>query len=114
MRYNSVATNLRLLPWPKAHRTSVFAQYTILVEDRDALQAGLYAAGIPTAVHYPVPINEQPAYAHLCCPDCTPVAQSIARQVMSLPMHPDLGEADQQRIVTTLMQSEALCHHPEP
>ena len=37
-----------------------------------------------------------------------------ARQVMSLPMHPDLSEADQHRIVTTLMQSEALCHHPEP
>jgi len=107
---DSMATNLRLLPWPKAHRTSVFAQYTILVEDRDALQARLHAAGIPTAVHYPVPLNAQPAYAHRCCPDCTPVAQAIARQVMSLPMHPDLSEADQQRIVTTLMQSEALCH----
>ena len=107
---DSVAKTLRLLPWPKADRTSVFAQYTILVQDRDALQARLQTAGIPTVVHYPVPLNEQPAYAHRCRPDCTPVAQSIARQVMSLPMHPDLSEADQQRIVAALMQSQALCH----
>ncbi len=103
----SVATTICPLPWPKADRTSVFAQYTILVQDRDALQARLDAADIPTAVHYPVPLNEQPAYAHLCCSDCTPVAQAMARQVISLPMHPDLSEADQQRIVATLIQSEA-------
>jgi UDP-2-acetamido-2-deoxy-ribo-hexuluronate aminotransferase len=90
------------LPWPKPDRTSVFAQYTILVDDREALQPKLTAAGIPTAVHYPIPLNEQPAYAHLCCPDCTPMARNIARQVMSLPMHPDLTEADQQRIVQAL------------
>ena len=92
----------RVLPWPKPDRTSVFAQYTVLVPDRDALQARLQAAGIPTAVHYPVPLNDQPAYAHLCCPDCTPVARQMAREVMSLPMHPDLTEADQQRIVSAL------------
>ncbi|WP_026199157.1 DegT/DnrJ/EryC1/StrS family aminotransferase [Lamprocystis purpurea] len=54
-----------------------------------------------------VPLNEQPAYAHLCCSECTPVVQAIARQVMRLPMHPDLSEADQQRIVATLPQREA-------
>jgi UDP-2-acetamido-2-deoxy-ribo-hexuluronate aminotransferase len=91
-----------VLPWPRDDRTSVFAQYTILVQDRDALQARLHAAGIPTAVHYPVPLNAQPAYAHLCCPDCTPVAGAIACQVMSLPMHPDLTEHDQQRIAAAL------------
>jgi len=99
---DSVATTLRLLPWPKADRTSVFAQYTVLVENRDALQARLHAAGIPTAVHYPVPLNEQPAYAHLYCSDRTPVAQAIARQVMCLPMHPDLTEANQRRVVAAL------------
>ena len=92
----------RVLPWPKQDRTSVFAQYTLRVQDRDARQARLHAAGIPTAVHYPVPLNEQPAYAHLCCPDCTPVAQQLAREVMSLPMHPDLSETDQQHIFTAL------------
>jgi UDP-2-acetamido-2-deoxy-ribo-hexuluronate aminotransferase len=92
----------KTLPWPQEDRTSVFAQYTLLVQERDALQARLHQAGIPTAVHYPVPLNEQPAYAHRCCPDCTPVARRIARQVMSLPMHPDLTEADQDRIVQAL------------
>jgi UDP-2-acetamido-2-deoxy-ribo-hexuluronate aminotransferase len=45
------------LPWPQDDRTSVFAQYTLRVQDRDALQARLHQAGIPTAVHYPVPLN---------------------------------------------------------
>ena len=95
------------LPWPQPDRTSVFAQYTLRVPDRDALQARLQAAGIPTAVHYPVPLNEQPAYAHLCCPDCTPVARQMAREVMSLPMHPDLTEADQDRIVSAIAAAAA-------
>ena len=93
------------LPWPQADRTSVFAQYTLRVPDRDALQARLQAAGIPTAVHYPVPLNEQPAYAHLGCTDCTPVARQMACEVMSLTMHPALSEADQDRIVASLQAS---------
>lgn len=74
-------------------RTSVFAQYTVLVDDREQLEKKLKDAKIPTAVHYPVPLNQQPAYQHLCCPDCTPVAKEIAKQVMSLPMSPDLAES---------------------
>ena len=62
----------------------------------------LTTAGIPTAIHYPMPMNQQPAYAHLCCPDCTPRAQAIAQRVMSLPMHADLTQAEQQRIVGAL------------
>lgn len=84
-------------------RTSVYAQYTALVPDREALQKRLSEAGIPTAVHYPVPLNEQPAYKDLCCPDCTPIAQQIAKQVMSLPMSPDLSAEDQDKIVGALL-----------
>lgn len=83
-------------------RTSVFAQYTVFVKDRDALQEKLKQSGIPTAVHYPVPLNEQPAYQHLCCPDCTPVSRALAAQVMSLPMSADLGKADQEQIIKNL------------
>ncbi len=72
-------------------RTSVYAQYTVMVPNREALQKRLAEAGIPTAVHYPVPLNEQPAYKHLCCPDCTPVAREMANRVMSLPMGADLN-----------------------
>ncbi len=86
----------------KPDRTSVFAQYTVLVDNRDDVQASLKAAGIPTAVHYPIPLNEQPAYKHLCCPDCTPVAQSVSRRVMSVPMSPYLTVDDQDRVVGQL------------
>jgi UDP-2-acetamido-2-deoxy-ribo-hexuluronate aminotransferase len=80
-------------------RDSAFAQYTIMVKDRDRVQEGLRESGVPTAVHYPVPLNEQPAYAHLCCPDCTPVSQAVSKRVVSLPMHPYLAGADQERII---------------
>jgi UDP-2-acetamido-2-deoxy-ribo-hexuluronate aminotransferase len=71
-------------------RTSVYAQYTIFVKDREQLQKRLSDAGIPTAVHYPIPLNEQEAYKYLCCPDCTPIAKQLAKQVMSLPMGSEL------------------------
>jgi len=84
-------------------RTSVYAQYTVMVPNREALQKRLAEAGIPTAVHYPVPLNEQPAYKHLCCPDCTPVAQQIAKRVMSLPMSAEITFEQQQHIVAALV-----------
>ena len=83
-------------------RTSVFAQYTILLDQREEVQKRLSDLGIPTAVHYPIPLNEQPAYKHLCCSDCTPVALAASKQVMSLPMGPDLSILDQQSIVESL------------
>jgi UDP-2-acetamido-2-deoxy-ribo-hexuluronate aminotransferase len=86
-------------------RTSVFAQYTVQVDNRDRLQDALKAQNIPTAVHYPVPLGLQPGYKHLCCPGCTPVADSLARRVMSLPMSPDLDSASQRLIVEKLDES---------
>jgi len=86
----------------RSDRTSAFAQYTVFVDEREALQGKLKQAGIPTAVHYPVPLNAQPAYKYLCCPDCTPLAAQAASRVMSLPMHPDLSRSQQLRIVSSL------------
>jgi len=86
----------------RSDRTSVFAQCTVQVDDRAALQAKLEAAGVPTAVHYPVPLNQQSAYTHLCCPDCTPVAARLTQRVMSLPLSPDLSIYDQSHIVEQL------------
>lgn len=90
-------------PTVRPDRTSVYGQYTVFVPNREAVQKRLSEAGIPTAVHYPVPLNEQPAYKHLCCPDCTPVAQSLAKQVMSLPMDPTLSAEVQTSIVQQLL-----------
>jgi len=73
-----------------------------MAPNREALQKRLTEAGIPTAVHYPVPLNEQPAYKHLCCPDCTPVAQQLAKKVMSLPMSADLSFDLQKAIISFL------------
>ena len=85
-------------------RTSVYAQYTIKVKNRDVIQARLREAGIPSAVHYPVPLNEQPAYKDFCCPDCVPVASRISKQVLSLPMSPNLLAEDQEKIINWLLE----------
>jgi len=79
-------------------RDCVWAQYTVFVDDRGAFREALSEQGIPTAVHYPVPINQQPAYRELCCPDCTPVADKLAKHVLSLPIYPDLSENVQRQI----------------
>jgi len=103
-RYNELlaAANIDLVTL-RPDRTSVYAQYTVLVSDRDEMQKRLSEVGVPTAVHYPVPLNEQPVYKHLCCPDCTPIAKNMAMRVMSLPMSPDLSVKDQDKIVGGLL-----------
>ena len=85
----------------KKDRTSVFGQYTIQRDDREILIERLKGAGIPTAVHYPVPLNQQPAYQSIAVGD-TPVAKEISERVMSLPMHPYLTIKDQQKIISLL------------
>jgi UDP-2-acetamido-2-deoxy-ribo-hexuluronate aminotransferase len=84
-------------------RTSVFGQYTILVNNRECLQAKLKKEGIPTAVHYPVPLNEQPAYRSLCKAGSTPVAKDLSQKVLSLPMSPYLSEDSVHKIVDSLV-----------
>lgn len=94
----------------RSERTSVYAQYTVIVPNREALQKRLAEAGIPTAVHYPVSLNEQPAYRHLCCPDCTAVAQQLAKQVMSLPMSAEISPEQQRRILTAFVTKKHENH----
>lgn len=88
----------------KPDRTSVYAQYTVFLEDRERVQEELKAAGIPTAVHYPIPLNEQSAYSHLCCPDCTPISKQRANEVMSLPISPYISAQDQLAIFNSLLK----------
>lgn len=88
-------------------RNSVWAQVTVFVDQRARVQAALKDAGVPTAVHYPIPLNRQPAYEHLCCPDCTPHAARAADRVLSLPFSADLTEADQDRVVQALADALA-------
>jgi UDP-2-acetamido-2-deoxy-ribo-hexuluronate aminotransferase len=82
---------------------SAYAQYTIEVDGREQVQAKLKEQGIPTAVHYPVPLNMQPAFASLGQGEGTfPKSDYAARRVMSLPMDAFLDEATQDRIVAAV------------
>jgi UDP-2-acetamido-2-deoxy-ribo-hexuluronate aminotransferase len=89
-----------ITPYIEPHNTSAWAQYTIQVHNREALQDQLKQAGIPTAVHYPIPLNKQPAVA-----DATsqlPVGDEVAKRVMSLPMHSYLSASDQGYVCSKL------------
>lgn len=88
-------------------RSSAYAQYTILVDEgeRERIRAELDAAGIPTAVHYPLPIHQQPAYAHLAPGETYPVAEALSRTVLSLPMGPFLDRAGVEQVVQALLQA---------
>lgn len=93
------------VPTVRPDRTCIHAQYTIRTPFRDALQAGLKTRGVPTAVHYPMPLHQQPAYKALFAGASFPVAERLSQEVMSLPMHADLDEATQAQIVTAVKQS---------
>jgi UDP-2-acetamido-2-deoxy-ribo-hexuluronate aminotransferase len=90
-----------VLPYIEPHNTSVFAQFTIRVQNRDEVQEKMKQADIPTAVHYPIPLNQQPAVADNFAQ--LPNGDEVARQVLCLPMHPYLDFADQQQIVSKLI-----------
>ena len=89
----------------KPDRDSVFGQYTIKVKERDRVRDCLKNSGIPTAVHYPIPINEQLAYNKFCCGGCTPIANQLSKEVISLPMSADLREDSQEKIIELLNSS---------
>ncbi|HEY1961161.1 MAG TPA: DegT/DnrJ/EryC1/StrS aminotransferase family protein [Rhizomicrobium sp.] len=83
---------------------SSWAQYTVQVPDRDGLAADLKAKGIPTAIYYPTPLSQQKGYAHFPSAG-TPVSDRLSNHVISLPMHPYLDEATQDRIIAAVLES---------
>ncbi|MBI5447814.1 MAG: DegT/DnrJ/EryC1/StrS family aminotransferase [Gammaproteobacteria bacterium] len=90
----------KILPF----NTSVFAQYTIEVNDRHVVQEELKKQGIPTAVHYPLGLHEQPIFKALYADSISyPRSEYAARHVLSIPMHPYLTEAEQIKISEVLM-----------
>ncbi|WP_430619975.1 DegT/DnrJ/EryC1/StrS family aminotransferase [Vibrio cholerae] len=93
---------IKTVPHIEDHNVSAWAQYTIRVKNREQVQQKLQQAGIPTAVHYPIPLNKQPAVADRSIQ--LSIGDEIAQEVMSLPMHPYLTEQDIQRVVEGLAQ----------
>ena len=112
-RYNK---NLREVgvtstPYLAPGNTSVYAQYTIQVASRPAVQEKLKQRGVPTAVHYPTLLCQQPALVgcgERCLANCgSPNAQFASERVLSLPMHPYLASEDQDSVVSALADSLA-------
>jgi UDP-2-acetamido-2-deoxy-ribo-hexuluronate aminotransferase len=94
------------VPYIAPGNTSVFAQYTIRAQDRDRVIKEFEAAGIPTAVHYPIPLHLQPAFADVSYTrGALDVSESVAREVFSIPMSPDLSLEQQDVIIGVLRQS---------
>ncbi|MDT9001234.1 DegT/DnrJ/EryC1/StrS family aminotransferase [Paucibacter sp. APW11] len=91
----------------RGNRDCVWAQFTLQVEQREAVIQSLNAAGVPTAIHYPRPLHQQPAYAHLHGGQALPQAERAAQRVMSLPMSADLSEAQQDMVVAALKRALA-------
>ena len=106
-RYDALLSGRLGLVGRGPDRTSAFAQYTVIVEQRERIQAELLAVGIPTAVHYPIPIHQQPAYAHLAAEPC-PVACTLAKQVMSIPMGPYMSADAVDQVAFALLQATRL------
>jgi len=85
-------------------RTSACAGYAVLVEQREQVRAILEHAGVPTAVHYPVPVHRQPAYAQLAADASCPVADAMASCLLSLPIGPHLAAADVRHVAQCLLR----------
>ena len=102
--YTQSLKNHVVTPSIKPYNISAWAQYTILVQRREIFRSALDAKGIPTAVHYPMPLYKQPVFTSLAknfdpCPD----ADRSAEKVVSLPFHPYMTEKDVMFVVDAIL-----------
>ena len=102
-RYSAALADVVAVPVIDRKARSVWAQYTIKVDNRDRVAAGLKAVGVPTAIYYPRSLNHQPAYrGYPTVAGGVPVAEALAQRVLSLPCHPYLDLATQDYIIDQL------------
>lgn len=102
--YSHLLNSAVVTPWIAPENSSVYAQYTVQVENRDRVQEILKDQGIPTAVHYPVPLHLQPVFSGLGFQRGSfPVSEFAGARVMSLPMHPYLSENEMNYIVDRIL-----------
>ena len=94
----STATPVTVRP----DRESVWGQFTVLANDRPSLKARLEAAKIPTAIHYPVPLHRQPAYADASAAKSFPISDAVADRVLSLPMSAYMDESQVDQVVQAM------------
>lgn len=90
-------------PYVFENRTSVYAQYSVLCKDRESLSKKLNDAGVPTAVHYPIPLHLQEAFEYLGYKEGDfPISERVGKAIMSLPMSPFLTTEQQDFVVQTI------------
>ncbi|MCG3189372.1 MAG: UDP-2-acetamido-2-deoxy-3-oxo-D-glucuronate aminotransferase [Burkholderiaceae bacterium] len=107
-RYRSALRNLGAsMIQIRSDRDCVWAQFTIFVDERSRVQAALTSHGVPSAVHYPLPLDRQMAYSAFSSPGGNPRSADAAARVLSLPMSADLDEVDQSRVVAAVAQALA-------
>ena len=101
-RYNDLLRNANItsIPYIEGYNISAWAQYTIEIDNRDAVQDQLKAEGIPTMVYYPVPLNHQRGFEKFKCD--LPVGDTASQRVLSLPFSPYISKNDQEKVVLTL------------
>ncbi|MCF6173173.1 MAG: DegT/DnrJ/EryC1/StrS family aminotransferase, partial [Campylobacteraceae bacterium] len=106
-RYNELLANSGVTPpFIENNRTSVFAQYSIRCKNRDDLASKLNQGGIPTAVHYPISLHQQEAFANLGYKDGDfPISEKVSGEIMSLPMSPFLTNEQQNYIVNAIKEN---------
>jgi UDP-2-acetamido-2-deoxy-ribo-hexuluronate aminotransferase len=97
------ASNINATPYVESNNVSAWAQYTVLISNRDLVQKRLAVKGVPTAVHYPIPLNKQPAVADTFA--FLPVGDAVASEVMSLPIYPLLEQSLQASVVSKLTEA---------
>lgn len=96
--YTGRLANFVTVPYLAPGNRSVYGQYSIRVQRRDELQSFLQQRGIPTAIHYPIPMHRQKAFLSYAPQGGCPVAEAVAQEIISLPMHPFLTEDEQNRV----------------
>jgi len=106
--YDSRLGNAVQIPARVPDSVSAWAIYAILLPDaaaRERMQAGLKAEGVPSAIYYPKPLHQQPAYSAAHDGTALPVAEDLSRRIMALPIHPDLTDADVARVCDAVLAS---------
>ncbi len=106
-RYSEALHPVVEVPYVAPGYTSVWAQYSLLSEQRGRVQQKLKEAGIPTTIYYPLPLHLQGAFAHLeYQAGDFPISEATANRILSLPMHPYLSQTDQQRIINVFLSNQ--------
>ena len=101
-RYNAALSENHALAVPRIseNRSSAWAQYTLKCENRDKIKAHLEYGGVPSAIHYPLPLNQQPAVRNYIVD--LPVSKTLSRNVLSIPMHAYMGDKIFQKIISQI------------